>query len=424
MRSAVRSSSKTLRAPDRAFPAPAPRARSRPMATNEPLSLDDLLGFDAMLSEEERLIRDSVRRFVRERYLPRAAELFAKEEFPVDLIPAIAEMGLLGASLTGYGCAGMNTVAYGLAMQELEYGDSGLRSFASVQGSLVMYPIWKFGSEEQKQRWLPKMATAEVIGCFGLTEPDSGSDPGSMKTTARSDGDSYVLNGAKMWITSSPISHVALVWAKVDGGGPESIRGFLVERGMKGFETPTVHGKMSLRASPTGEIVLTDVRVPKENVLPGVAGLKGPLACLSQARFGISWGALGAARACYETAVSYARERVQFGKPIASKQLIQEQLAEMAAEITKGQLLAIHYARMKDQGGITPVQVSLCKRNNVGWALQIARTARGILGGNGILLEYPVIRHMLNLESVYTYEGTNEVHTLILGNALTGHNAF
>ena len=392
--------------------------------TPEPLSLDQLISIDALLTEEERMIRDTVRRFVRERYLPRAADLFAREQFATDLIPELASMGLLGGSLTGYGCAGMNSVAYGLAMQELEYGDSGLRSFVSVQGSLAMWPIWKYGTEEQKQRFLPKMAAAELIGCFGLTEPDSGSDPGSMTTRARTDGDDYVLNGTKMWITSAPVAHLAVVWAKVDDGGAESIRGFLVERGMAGFETPTVHGKMSLRASPTGEIVLTDVRVPKASMLPGAMGLKGPLGCLTQARFGISWGALGAARACYDAALAYARTRVQFDKPIASKQLIQEQLVEMAMEIAKGQIMALHYGRLKDTSGISPIQVSLCKKNNVAWALKIARTARGILGGNGILLDYPVIRHMLNLESVYTYEGTNEVHTLILGNALTGHNAF
>lgn len=394
------------------------------MTPPEPLSLDELISIDALLSEEERMIRDTVRRFVRERYLPRAAELFEEEKFPTDLIPELAAMGLLGASLTGYGCAGMNSVAYGLALAELEYGDSGLRSFVSVQGSLSMWPIWKYGSEEQKQRFLPKMAAAELIGCFGLTEPDSGSDPSSMKTRARTDGDGYVLSGTKMWITSSPIAHLAVVWAKVDDGDAASIRGFIVERGMKGFETPAIHGKMSLRASPTGEIVLHEVRVPKENMLPGVVGLKGPLGCLTQARFGISWGTLGAARCCYETALSYARERVQFGKPIASRQLIQEELVEMATEIAKGQLMALHYARLKDTTGISPIQVSLCKKNNVLWALKIARTARSILGGNGILLDYPVIRHMLNLESVYTYEGTNEIHTLILGNALTGHNAF
>ena len=390
----------------------------------EPLSLDALISFDSHLTEEERMIRDSVRRFVRERYLPRASELFAKEQFATDLIPEIAEMGLLGASLQGYGCAGMNAVSYGLALAELEYGDSGLRSFASVQGSLAMYPIWKYGSEEQKNKFLPKMAAGELIGCFGLTEPDAGSDPGAMKTHARRDGDSYVLTGTKMWITSAPIAHLAVVWAKVDGGDASSIRGFIVERGMAGFETPTVHGKMSLRASPTGEIVLNEVRVPATNMLPEVQGLKGPLSCLTQARFGIAWGALGAARACYESAVSYCRERVAFGKPIAAKQLVQEQLVEMAMEISKGQILALHFGRMKDQGGITPVQVSFCKKNNVGAALRIARAARALLGGNGILLDYPMIRHALNLESVYTYEGTDEVHTLILGQALTGHNAF
>ncbi len=382
------------------------------------------MAIDPLFTEEERMIRDTVRRFVRERYLPRAAELFEEEKFATDLIPEMAQMGLLGSTLTGYGCAGMNSVAYGLALQELEYGDSGLRSFVSVQGSLPMWPIWKYGSEEQKQRYLPRKATAELIGCCGLTDPDSGSDPSSMTTRERSDGDAYVLSGSKMWITSAPIADLAVVWAKVDDGDAASIRGFIVERGMKGFETPTIHGKMSLRASPTGEIVLSEVRVPRANVLPGVAGLKGPLGCLTQARFGISWGALGAARSCYETAVSYARERVQFDRPIASKQLVQEQLVEMAMEIAKGQIMVLHYARQKDAGGISPVQVSLCKKNNVGWALRIARTARGILGANGILLDYPVIRHMLNLESVYTYEGTNEVHTLILGNALTGHNAF
>lgn len=393
-------------------------------AANDPLPLDQLMAVEQLLTDEERLIRDAVRRFVRERYLPRAGDLFAKEAFASDLIPEIASMGLLGASLTGYGCAGMGAVSYCLALQELEYGDSGLRSFVSVQGSLAMYPIWKYGSDEQKQRWLPKMAQAELLGCFGLSEPDSGSDPGSMKTRARKDGASYVLSGTKMWITSSPLADLAVVWAKVDDGGPESIRGFVVERGMKGFETPLIHGKMSLRASPTGEIVLNEVRVPEENVLPGVVGLKGPLGCLSQARFGISWGALGAARACYDAALSYARERLQFGRPIASKQLIQRELVEMAIELAKGQIIALHFGRLKDAGGISPAQVSLCKKNNVRAALRIARTARSILGANGILLDYPIIRHMLNLESVYTYEGTDEVHTLILGNAITGFNAF
>jgi glutaryl-CoA dehydrogenase len=387
-------------------------------------SFEKLIAIDELLSEEERMIRDEVRRFVRERYLPRAGELFAKEQFPVDLIPEIGRLGLLGGSIQGYGCAGMNQVMYGLAMQELEYGDSGLRSFASVQSSLVMWPISQFGSEEQKLRFLPKMATGELIGCFGLTEPDAGSDPGSMTTRARRDGDDYILNGAKMWITNSPIAHLALVWAKVDDGGAESIRGFIVERGMPGFETPTVHGKMSLRASSTGEIVCTDVRVPAANMLPGVQGLRGPLSCLSTARFGIACGSLGAARACLDSAIDYACERIMFGKPIAAKQLIQKQLADMATDIASGMLMWMHFARLKDEKGITPVQVSMCKRNNCKVALEAARVSRSILGGNGILLEYPAIRHMLNLESVYTYEGTNEVHELILGNALTGHNAF
>ncbi len=391
---------------------------------SDPVSLDALMAVEHLYTDEERLIRDAVRRFVRERYLPRAAELFHKEEFPRDLIAEIGELGLLGASLTGWGCAGMSAVGYGLALQELEYGDSGLRSFASVQGSLVMWPIATYGSDEQKERFLPRMARGECIGCFGLTEPDSGSDPGSMTTRARRDGDEWVLTGSKMWITNAPIADVALVWAKVGDGDASSIRGFLVERGMPGFETPTVHHKMSLRASLTGEIVLHEVRVPDRNVLPGVKGLKGPLSCLTQARFGIAWGALGAGRACFDAALAYTRERVQFGVPIASKQLVQEQLAEMASELAKGQILALHFARLKEQKGITPAQVSLCKRNNVGWALRIARTARGLLGGNGILLDYPVIRHMLNLESVYTYEGTHEVHTLVLGHTLTGHSAF
>ncbi len=394
----------------------------------EPMKLEALAAIEHLLTDEERMIRDAVRRFVRERFLPRAARLFEEEQFPTDLIPQIAEMGLLGASLEGYGCAGMGAVAYGLALAELEYGDSGLRSFASVQGSLCMYPIWRYGTEEQKQRWLPKMARGELIGCFGLTEPDSGSDPGSMTTYAVKDGNEWVLNGAKMWITNAPFANLAVVWAKVKEGdavgGSESIRGFVVERGTKGFETPTVHGKMSLRASATGEIVLTDARVPDANVLPGAKGLGGPLSCLNQARFGIAWAALGAAKACYETAVDYARTRVQFGVPIASKQLVQEQLVEMASEIVKGEVLSYHFARLKEAGKLTPQQVSLAKRNNVGWALKVARMARGLLGGNGILLEYPVIRHMLNLESVYTYEGTHEVHALILGRALTGHDAF
>jgi glutaryl-CoA dehydrogenase len=390
------------------------------------LSLDGLSGLNAQLSDDERMIRDTVRRFVSERFLPRAGELFEKEEFPRELIPEFAEMGLLGAGIHGYGCAGMSAVQYGLILQELEYGDGGLRSFVSVQGSLAMYSIYAYGSEEQKKKYLPEMAKAKLIGCFGLTEPDSGSDPGSMKTRAKRDGDHYVLSGTKMWITNSPIADVAVVWAKVDDGGAESIQGFIVERGMKGFETPRIHGKMSLRCSETGEVVLDECRVPANSVLPGKRGLGAPLGCLTQARFGISWGALGAAKSCFETACEYAKTRVQFDGPIARKQLTQEKLAEMASEIVKGDLLVLHYGRMKDNNGgrLAPEQVSLCKRNNVRAALEIARSARSILGGNGILLEYPVIRHMLNLESVFTYEGTHEVHTLVLGKALTGYNAF
>jgi glutaryl-CoA dehydrogenase len=396
------------------------------MATNPstPASLADLSALDGLLTEDERLVRDTVRRFVKERYLPRAASLFAEEKFPTDLIPSIGELGLLGASLTGYGCAGMSAVTYALALAELEYGDSGLRSFASVQGSLAMYPIWRYGSEEQKQRFLPKMATGEAIGCFGLTEPDSGSDPGSMVTRAKRDGDDYVLSGTKMWITNAPLCHLAVVWAKVDDGDASSIRGFVVERGMAGFSTPTIHGKMSLRASATGEIVLDGCRVPKANLLEGARGLGGPLACLNQARFGISYAVLGAARSCFETAQTYAMNRVQFGKPIASKQLIQEHFADMAQELVKAEVTTLHFARLKDQGLLTPTQVSLVKRSNVALALDVARRCRGILGGNGILLDYPVIRHALNLESVFTYEGTHEVHTLILGKALTTFDAF
>lgn len=393
---------------------------------SEPMTLETLSALDTLLSEEELLVRDSVRRFVRERYLGRAGELFEQEQFPTELIPELADLGLLGAGLSGYGCAGMSAVQYGLILQELEYGDSGLRSFVSVQGSLAMYSIWAYGSEEQKQKYLPEMAKGNLIGCFGLTEPDSGSDPGSMQTRARKDGGEYVISGTKMWITNSPLAHLAVVWAKVDDGGPESIAGFIVERDASGFSTPTIHGKMSLRASVTGEIVLDEVRVPEERRLPAVRGLKGPLGCLSQARFGIAFGALGAAKSCFDSTVSYARTRVQFGVPIASKQLIQQQFAEMGSEIVKGDILSLHYGRMKDrQGGkLRPEQVSLCKRNNVRVALEVARTCRSILGGNGILLEYPAIRHMLNLESVYTYEGTHEVHTLVLGKAFTGLNAF
>lgn len=390
----------------------------------DPINLDRIIAIDALLTDEERLVRDSVRRFVHERYLPRAGSLFQKEEFPSDLIPEMGQLGLLGASLVGYGCAGMTPAAYGIALEELEYGDSGLRSFASVQGSLAMYPIWKFGSDAQKERFLPGMAKGSSIGCFGLTEPDAGSDPAAMKTRARRVAGGYKLNGTKMWITSAPVCHLAVVWAKVDSDDPNSIRGFVVERGTEGFETPTIHGKLSLRASPTGEIVLNDAFVPDENVLPGVTGLKGALMCLGQARFGISFGALGAARACFDAVLSYAKERVAFGVPIARKQLVQKKIADMASEIAKGKIMAMHFARLKANADLLPAQISLCKRNNVAIALEVARTARSILGANGILVEYPAMRHMLNLESVYTYEGTDEVHTLILGAALTGENAF
>lgn len=387
-------------------------------------AIESLSAVDSLLTEEEKLIRASVRRFVRERFLPRAAELFEEEQFPMDLIPEIGALGLLGASLTGYGCAGMNAVSYGLALGELEYGDSGLRSFASVQGSLAMYPIHRYGSEEQKEKFLPRMARGELVGCFGLTEPDAGSDPSAMQTRAKRDGSDWVLSGTKMWITNAPFAGVAVVWAKTDDGGADSIRGFLVERGTKGFETPRIKGKMSLRASDTGEIVLDGCRVPEANVLPGARGLGGPLSCLNQARFGIAMAVLGAARACFEAALGYAKNRVAFGKPIAHKQLVQKELVDIAEEIVKAEILSVHYARLKDDGKLTPPQVSLAKRNNVRVALETARKTRALLGGNGILLDYPSIRHALNLESVYTYEGTNEVHTLILGKALTGLDAF
>jgi glutaryl-CoA dehydrogenase len=389
------------------------------------MSLDTLGGRARELTEDERLVQASVRRFVRERYLPRARDLYEREEFPRDLVPELAELGLLGASIHGYGCAGMGPVAYGLVLEELEYGDSGLRSFVSVQGSLAMTAIASFGSEAQKQKYLPEMAAGKLVGCFGLTEPDSGSDPGSMRTRARRDGSDWILHGTKTWITNAPIADVAVVWAKVDGGGAESVRGFVVERGANGFETPRIHGKMSLRSSETGEIVLSECRLPASAALEHKPGLGAPLRCLNEARFGIAWGALGAARACFDCAQEYTRARIQFGGPIARKQLVQEKLVEMASEIVKGEQLALKFGRMKHTDGrLLPEQVSLCKRNNVKIALECARTARSLLGSNGILLEYPVIRHLLNLESVFTYEGTHEVHTLVLGKALTGENAF
>ena len=390
----------------------------------DPVALDRLTDLASVLSEDEILARDTVRQFVAEQYLPIIGDHFEAHTFPVHLIPALADLGVFGASIKGYGCAGINAVTYGLILQELEYGDSGLRSFVSVQGSLAMYAIYNSGSEEQKQYWLPRMAQGEKIGCFGLTEPDSGSDPGSMRTMAHKNGDSYVLNGSKMWITNAPICDVAVVWAKLVEDHPQAMRGFLVERGTPGFETPTISKKMSLRASHTGEIVLSNCRIPAENLLPNSQGLRSPLSCLNQARFGIAWGAMGAAKACFDSALSYSRERIQFGVPIASKQLIQEQLVEMALEISKAQIMNYHFARLKEQDRLTPVQVSMAKKNSVREALKVARMARSIHGATGILLEFPPIRHMLNLESVYTYEGTDEIHTLSIGHALTGTNAF
>jgi glutaryl-CoA dehydrogenase len=380
----------------------------------------DLYNIDSLLTEDERLVRDTVREFVRERVLPIIGEHFEAGTFPRELIPAIAELGLFGMHLEGYGCAGLNAVSYGLACQELEYGDSGLRSFVSVQGSLAMFPIWAYGSEEQKQRWLPRMAAGEVIGCFGLTEPDYGSNPSGMQTSARRDGDEYVLNGTKMWITNGGIADLAVVWARAEDG----IRGFLVERGTPGFSTSDVHHKLSLRASVTSELHFADCRIPASSMLPGVRGLRGPLSCLDEARYGIAWGANGAARACFQAALDYAKTREQFGRPIGGFQLTQRKLADMATELVKAELLALQLGRLKDQGQAHPVQVSLAKRNNVRQALNTAREARSVLGANGITLEYPISRHMNNLESVYTYEGTDEIHTLVLGQALTGLSAF
>jgi glutaryl-CoA dehydrogenase len=380
----------------------------------------DFLQIDLLLSDEERLLRDTVRRFVSDRVLPDIAEWFEAGTFPKELVKEMAAMGLLGMHLDGYGCAGTSAVAYGLACLELEAGDSGVRSFVSVQGSLAMFPIWRFGSEEQKQRWLSAMAAGETIGCFGLTEPDSGSDPGSMRTAARRHGDDWVLNGTKMWITNGNLADVAVVWARTD----EGIRGFIVPTDTAGFTANVIHRKLSLRASVTSELVLDDVRLPADSVLPEVVGLKGPLSCLNEARFGILFGAVGAARACYEAALAYAGERHQFGKPIASFQLIQRALVEMMVAVNRGTLLALHIGRKKDEGTLDPTHVNFGKLDNVRMALEVARQARGVLGANGITLEYPVVRHMNNLESVYTYEGTNEIHTLVLGQAITGISAF
>lgn len=380
----------------------------------------DFLEVDAMLDDEERLIRDTVRAFVADRVLPDIADWFAQGTIPVELAKEMGAMGLLGMHLNGYGTAGTNAVSYGLACRELEAGDSGVRSFVSVQGSLAMYPIWAFGSEEQKQRWLPPMASGEIIGCFGLTEADAGSDPEAMKTSARQDGSDWVIDGTKMWITNGGIAGVAIIWAHTENG----IRGFIVPTDTPGFSTSDIRYKMSLRASVTSELVLDGVRVPGDAILPDVAGLKGPLSCLNEARLGIVFGSTGAARACYEAALSYSKERVQFGRPIGSFQLTQRKLVEMMVKVNQATLLAMHLGRKRDAGTLTAQQVSFGKMVNVRSALEVAREARSVLGANGITLEYPVIRHMNNLESVYTYEGTNEIHTLVLGEAITGISAF
>ncbi|MEA2498450.1 MAG: glutaryl-CoA dehydrogenase [Actinomycetota bacterium] len=380
----------------------------------------DFLGLEALLTDEERMIRDSVARFVEARVLPGIEKWFEAAEFPREVAQELGSLGLLGMHLSGYGCAGTNAVGYGLACMELEAGDSGFRSFVSVQGSLAMFPIWKYGSEEQKEQWLPPMAAGEAIGCFGLTEPDRGSDPAGMRTSAKRDGADWVLNGNKMWITSGGIADVAVVWARTD----EGIRGFLVPRGTSGFTTRDIHRKLSLRASVTSELILEDCRLPEDAVLPGVIGMRGPLSCLNEARFGIVWGAMGAARSCYLTALEYSKTREQFDRPIGGFQLTQEKLVNMLVELSKGTLLALHLGRLKDEGKLAPQQVSLGKLNNVREALAIAREARTVLGANGITLEYPIIRHMNNLESVLTYEGTSEIHTLILGEAITGLAAY
>ncbi|MCF7803545.1 MAG: acyl-CoA dehydrogenase family protein [Candidatus Marinimicrobia bacterium] len=381
----------------------------------------DYFKMDDHFSEEELMIRDMVRDFVDNEVIPVIEEHHREATFPMEVGGQMGELGLFGSNLPEkYGCPNLNNVAYGLIMQELERGDSGVRSFASVQGALVMYPIYEFGSEEQRQRWLPKLASGELIGCFGLTEPDYGSNPGGMKTKAVKDGDSYILNGTKMWITNGTISDVAIVWAKLDG----VVRGFIVPTDAEGFSAPEMKGKFSLRASITSELIMEDVRIPAENILPEVEGLRGPLSCLTQARYGIAWGAVGSAMATYETALNYAKERIQFDKPIASFQLIQDKLVTMVTEITKGQMLVYHLGRNKDEDKMRHQMVSMAKMNNVSMALDTARTAREILGANGILDEYPVIRHMMNLESVYTYEGTHDIHRLIIGADITGIEAF
>ncbi len=382
----------------------------------------DYYAIDDLLSDEHKIIREAARDWVKKEVSPIIEEYAQRAEFPKHLLKGLGQIGAFGPSLPEkYGCGGLDEIAYGIIMQELERGDSGIRSTASVQGSLVMYPIYKFGSEEQRQKYLPKLATGEMMGCFGLTEPNHGSNPGGMTTHFKDDGDHVVLNGAKMWISNAPFADIAVVWAKNEAG---AVQGLIVERGMEGFSTPTMHGKWSLRASATGELVFEDVRVPKTNILPGVVGLKGPLTCLSSARYGIAWGAIGAALDCYDSALRYSQERIQFDKPIGAFQLTQKKLAEMITEITKAQLLAWRLGTLKNENKATPAQISMAKRNNVDMALKIAREARQIHGGMGISGEYPIMRHMMNLESVITYEGTHEIHLLITGMDVTGFNAF
>ena len=384
----------------------------------------DFLGFDNLLSEDERMARDTARQFIEDNLIPIIEECNRAGRFPRELVPQMGQLGFFGANLHGYGCAGMSNVEYGLVMQEFERGDSGVRSFVSVQSALVMYPIFTFGSDEQKDYWLPQMATGEKLGCFGLTEPDFGSNPGGMRTRAQKVGDEYVLNGEKMWITSGSIADVAVIWAKVDDED-DRVRGFLVETDRPGFTAYDVHGKWSLRASVTSGLSLQDVRVPAKNLMPGSGGLKSPLMCLNQARYGISWGAIGAAMSCYDTALQYSLLRKQFrDEPIASHQLVQEKLTWMISEISKAQLLSLHVGRLKDEGKVNHEHISLAKRNNVWMALECARQARDILGGNGITDDYPIMRHMMNLESVKTYEGTHDIHTLIIGQSVTGIAAY
>jgi glutaryl-CoA dehydrogenase len=394
----------------------------------------DFLGFDALLNDEERMARDMARGFIEDKVIPIIEECNRAGRFPRELVPLMGELGFFGANLHGYNCAGLSNVAYGLVMQEFERGDSGLRSFVSVQSALVMYPIYTFGSDEQKNHWLPLLASGEKLGCFGLTEPDFGSNPGGMRTRAVKDGDDYILNGEKMWITSGSIADVAVIWAKVQNeegasqnkeGASGTVRGFLVETDRPGFSAHDVHGKWSLRASVTSGLSMQDVRIPAKNLLPGTGGLKSPLMCLNQARYGIGWGAIGAAMACYDTALQYTLDRKQFrDQPLASHQLIQEKLAWMITEISKAQLLSLHVGRLKDAGKVGHEHISMAKRNNVWMALECARMSRDMLGGAGITDDYPIMRHMMNLESVKTYEGTHDIHALIIGQAVTGISAF